>query len=57
MGGPAPDPVFVLRGAQSPVTVVTFLNIDATEGQREEYIAAGTQDGRILLWNLKVCFI
>ncbi|XP_063884973.1 guanine nucleotide-binding protein subunit beta-like protein 1 [Scylla paramamosain] len=53
MGGPAPDPVFVLRGAESPVTAVTFLNVDATEGQRDKYIAAGTQDGKILLWNLK----
>lgn len=57
MGGPAPDPVFVLRGAESPVTAVTFLNVDAKQGQRDKYIAAGTQEGKILLWNLKVCFI
>lgn len=51
MGGPAPDPVFVLRGAESPVTAVTFLH--AGEEQKDNYIAAGTQDGKVFLWNLK----
>ncbi|KAG0719502.1 Guanine nucleotide-binding protein subunit beta-like protein 1 [Chionoecetes opilio] len=52
MGAPAPDPVFVLRGAESPVTAVTFLCV--AEGQRENYIAAGTQNGKVLLWNLQI---
>lgn len=52
MGGSAPDPVFVLRGAQSSVTALTFLS--PAEGQKESYIAAGTQEGKIFVWNLKV---
>lgn len=48
----APDPVFVLRGAESPVTALTF--ICPSEGQRDSNIAAGTQDGQIFVWNLKV---
>lgn len=52
MGGSAPDPVFVLRGTESAVTALTFLC--PAEGQRDSYIAAGTQDGKIFVWNLKV---
>ena len=55
MSGAHPDPVFVLRGAESPVTAVTFLH--AAEGQKDNHIAAGTQDGKVFIWNLKVCFI
>lgn len=51
MGGSAPDPVFVLRGAESPVTAVTFL---CPAKEQDSYIAAGTQDGKIFVWNLKV---
>lgn len=52
MGGSAPDPVFVLRGVESPVTALTFLC--PAEGQSDSYVAAGTQDGKIFVWNLKV---
>lgn len=47
-----PDPVFVLRGASAPVMSVTFLeNEDTGKIQR---IAAGTQEGQVLIWDLKV---
>lgn len=54
MSSPAPDPVFVLRGARSSVMSVTFLH--PPEGGTLQKIAAGTQDGHILIWDLKVCF-
>lgn len=52
MGGSAPDPMFVLRGAESPVTALAFLC--PKEGQKDNHIAAGTQDGKIFVWNIKV---
>ncbi|XP_071550755.1 guanine nucleotide-binding protein subunit beta-like protein 1 isoform X1 [Panulirus ornatus] len=51
MSSPAPDPVFVLRGARSPVMSVAFLH--PPEGENLQKIAAGTQDGHILIWDLK----
>lgn len=51
MSKPAPDPVFVLRGAKSPVMSVAFLQ--PSEGGKVEKLAAGTQDGDMLIWDLK----
>ncbi|XP_076063114.1 guanine nucleotide-binding protein subunit beta-like protein 1 isoform X2 [Oratosquilla oratoria] len=51
MSAPPPDPVFVLRGTQSGVTSLTFLK--PPEDQLTQYIAAGTQDGDVLIWDIK----
>ncbi|XP_045614170.1 guanine nucleotide-binding protein subunit beta-like protein 1 isoform X2 [Procambarus clarkii] len=51
MSNLAPDPVFVLRGAKSPVTSLAFLH--ASEAGKLRKIAAGTQDGHIMIWDLK----
>lgn len=47
-----PDPVFVLRGANAPVTAVTFFEYDGTG--KIQRIAAGTQEGQVFIWDLKV---
>lgn len=47
-----PDPVFVLRGANAPVTCVTFL--EYTGPGKIQRIAAGTQEGQVFIWDLKV---
>lgn len=47
----APDPVFVFRGARSPVMSVAFLK--STEDGIIRYLAAGTQEGQVLVWDLK----
>ncbi|XP_068231734.1 guanine nucleotide-binding protein subunit beta-like protein 1 [Palaemon carinicauda] len=47
----APDPIFVFRGAKSPVMSVTFLK--SPEDGLIHYLAAGTQEGQVLVWDLK----
>ncbi|ROT75365.1 Serine/threonine-protein phosphatase 2A regulatory subunit B'' subunit gamma [Penaeus vannamei] len=49
------DPVFVLRGANAPVTCVTFL--EYTGPGKIQRIAAGTQEGQVFIWDLKTSSI
>lgn len=51
MSTPAPDPLFVFRGPRSPVMSLTFLK-NAEDGSIR-YIAAGMQEGQVLMWDLK----
>ncbi|XP_037777614.1 guanine nucleotide-binding protein subunit beta-like protein 1 isoform X1 [Penaeus monodon] len=50
-----PDPVFVLRGANAPVTAVTFFEYDGTG--KIQRVAAGTQEGQVFIWDLKTSSI
>lgn len=52
MSASPPDPVFVLRGASGPVTSLTF--IVPPTGKKIQKLAAGTQNGYILVWDLQV---
>ncbi|KAK3098009.1 hypothetical protein FSP39_015278 [Pinctada imbricata] len=47
---PAPDPVYTLRGAGSPITYLTFH--DGPGPQQDLY--NGTQDGKIHIWDMEV---
>ncbi|XP_041354489.1 guanine nucleotide-binding protein subunit beta-like protein 1 [Gigantopelta aegis] len=44
---PSPDPVYVLRGSNSPVTCVHFPTCLAG------HLYSGTQSGKVFLWNLE----
>ncbi|KAK7083537.1 Guanine nucleotide binding protein (G protein), beta polypeptide 1-like [Halocaridina rubra] len=51
MNRETPDPIFVFRGARSPVASLTFLK--AAEDGFVYSLAAGTQEGQLLIWDLK----
>ena len=47
-----PDPDYILRGFDGPVTSLTFLP-NTWEDRGTAYLVAGTQTGSLFVWNLK----
>ena len=50
MARPSPDPLFILRGSECPITSLKY--IAREDGM--SLLASGNQDGKISLWDLKI---
>jgi len=47
-----PDPDYILRGFDGPVTSLAFL-LNSWEDRGAVYLVAGTQTGSLFVWNLR----
>jgi len=48
-----PDPDYILRGFDGPVTSLAFLPNSWNRRDGKAYLVAGTQTGSLFVWNLK----
>lgn len=50
-----PEPLYVLRGTQQPISSLDFIH-PKQGNEALKYLASGTQEGLISVWDLKVSY-